>query len=124
MARTWFTPKASADKMGQPRDQPRGDLQAQTVNWATPTSRDWKDGTDPSPNAPTNALLGRQAPRMMKDGDGSSTDSPRPSQQLNPEFVEWLMGFPIGWTGSGCSGTRLSLSLLRWRFYISALGLD
>lgn len=31
--------------------------------WATPTTRDWKDGTSPSSNAPTNALLGRQAPR-------------------------------------------------------------
>jgi len=27
-------------------------------------------------------------------------------QYLNPEFVEWLMGFPIGWTGCDVSETR------------------
>jgi hypothetical protein len=29
--------------------------------------------------------------------------------QLNPEWVEWLMGFPPGWTDLGASGTRSSL---------------
>lgn len=27
-------------------------------------------------------------------------------QYLNPEFVEWLMGFPIGWTDCDVSETR------------------
>lgn len=27
---------------------------------------------------------------------------------LNPEFIEALMGFPIGWTDSGCLGTPSS----------------
>jgi hypothetical protein len=30
---------------------------------------------------------------------------------LNPEFVEWLMGFPIGWTDLSLSGTPSSLKL-------------
>jgi len=70
--------------------------------WATPTTRDWKDGSDPSPLVPTNWLLGRQAPRTETVGQESSPsvqNSPRPSpKRLNPNFVEWLMGLPIGWT--------------------------
>jgi DNA (cytosine-5)-methyltransferase 1 len=31
--------------------------------------------------------------------------------RLNPQFVEWLMGFPIGWTGSALAETEWS----RWR---------
>ena len=69
------------------------DLQAEAQNWATPTARDYKDGTDPSPNAPTNALLGRQAPRVSGQMSPSST-----GRRLNPWFVEWLMSFPAGWT--------------------------
>jgi hypothetical protein len=28
--------------------------------------------------------------------------------ELNPEWAEWLMGFPVGWTDCTVSGTRLS----------------
>lgn len=38
-------------------------LPSQEAKWATPTARDWKDGASPSVEAPTNGLLGRQAPR-------------------------------------------------------------
>jgi hypothetical protein len=128
--------------------------------WATPTSRDHKDGANPSENVATNSLLGRQAPRSGIAGPPSSPDGrslPRlwqtPSDptftkrrqvgqtertelllpaeapammamwqtprtgahgtpgegkghggqpkgmRLNPLFVEWLMGLPLGWTG-------------------------
>ena len=76
--------------------------QVHGTTWATPTTRDWKDGSDPSPAVPTNALLGRQAPRTEMGGQESSPsdqNSPPPSpRRLNPNFVEWLMGLPIGWT--------------------------
>ena len=62
--------------------------------WATPTSRDHKDGASPSEKVATNSLLGRQAPRTPMPGQQSSNES----LTLNPRFVEWLMGFPIGWT--------------------------
>lgn len=26
-------------------------------------------------------------------------DGSYPPGHLNPEYVEWLMGFPVGWTG-------------------------
>jgi hypothetical protein len=32
------------------------------------------------------------------DGQRSSESSPPSPRRLNPRFVEWLMGFPIGWT--------------------------
>ena len=31
------------------------------------------------------------------------------SGDLNPEFVEWLMGYPTGWTDLKDSGTQSSL---------------
>lgn len=56
--------------------------------WPTPTSRDWKDGSAKAcANVPKNGLLGR----VVHDGSG------KPGS-LNPTWVEWLMGFPLGWT--------------------------
>lgn len=60
------------------------------AQWATPTARDWKDAACASADVPTNGLLGRQAPRSMSGGGDGMV--------LNPQFVEMLMGWPIGWT--------------------------
>lgn len=77
--------KEEADAMlGRDISKPQGKLQS----WPTPTARDWKDGTNPSDNAPTNGLLGRAAPRDPTSQPG----------QLSPDWVDMLMGFPIGWT--------------------------
>lgn len=79
-------------------------LQAEKV-WMTPTTRDHKDGTNPSPKAPTNDLLGRQDPRV------TGAMSPKNSGlRLNPLFVEWLMGFPPGWISLEPSAMPLSPS--------------
>lgn len=63
--------------------------------WATPTSRDWKDGSEPSAGVSTNSLLGRQAPMTMRDGLASLLPDDWTSSRLrlNPKFVEWLMGW-------------------------------
>lgn len=53
--------------------------------WATPTSRDYKDTGDCA-NVPENALLGRMVHPSKVEGS------------LNPDWVESLMGFPIGYT--------------------------
>lgn len=43
---------------------------------------------------------------------GSSTSRREGNRmRLNPAFVEWLMGFPIGWTGSGVS----EMEWCRWK---------
>ena len=77
-------------------------MAVQAPMWATPQSRDYKDGADPAATIPTNGLLGRQAPRTAMAGPESSqsdpTSPPQSPRRLNPRFVEWLMGFPTGWT--------------------------
>ena len=61
--------------------------------WPTPVSRDWKDGTAEACknvlDRPRSRPLGRE---VHFRGNYQSSGS------LNPEWVEWLMGFPAGWT--------------------------
>lgn len=53
----------------------RPSLETWAKSWATPTSRDWKDGANPSEESETNALLGRQAPRWPTATDARSSGS-------------------------------------------------
>jgi hypothetical protein len=64
--------------------------------YPTPTSRDWKDGTSIG-NAPANHLLGRAVEPTKTNGS------------LDPEFVEYLMGYPKGWTDLKDLGMQLFL---------------
>ncbi len=55
----------------------------------TPTARDHKDGGAMScQNVPANGLLGRVIHQTTNGQSG----------QLNPQWVEWLMGYPPEWT--------------------------
>jgi hypothetical protein len=66
--------------------------------WPTPTARDWKDGTAAtSAKVPANGLLGRVVHQRTPSSGGGV---------LNPEFCEWLMGFPIGWSALDASATQ------------------
>ena len=82
--------------------------------WATPTARDWKDGTSPSDKAPTNGLLGRQAPRAIGTKYRVNT-----GLQLSAPFVEALMGMPHGWTDFVPLETESSHNNAVWRWIIS-----
>lgn len=109
---TWPTPRACSGKRSS------GSNRTELVEaWATPTTRDWKDGTATA-DVDTNSLLGRQAPRSMPNGNASPLT-------LNPLFVEWLMGWPINWTvastGCGCAATALSRWSLLMRYELSRL---
>lgn len=86
--------------------------------WPTPTTRDYKDGTAQScANVPVNGLLGRAVhlyptPKAQnarasgeKHGNGGPSLDVVAGGQLNPTWVEWLMGFPIGWTDLSASET-------------------
>ena len=75
----------------------RGELEM----WPTPTARDWKDTGDLS-KVPPNGLLPRVVWRRERERESSM------SGQLNPTWVEWLMGFLLGWTDLGPSATRSS----------------
>lgn len=67
--------------------------------WPTPTAHDLKDTGAPteflrkSPGLLATALSGLQAPRTPRGSISLPKD-----RTLNPRFVEWLMGWPIGWT--------------------------
>ena len=58
----------------------------------TPCSRDWKDN-------------GRSPAELARD---STTLATIAGGKLNPMWVEWLMGFPTGWTDLNNSETQLS----------------
>jgi len=79
--------------------------------WPTPVSRDYKDGSAEScRNVPVNGHLGRAVhlwptPKAQNArGNGQTHGEGGPSLDvvaggtLNPDWVEWLMGFPVGWT--------------------------
>ena len=94
----WRTPNASDGEGGimEWRDGKAAKLKLRdhsvhaVKSWATPTTRDWKDGSAKD-NSKTNSLLGRQAPRIMEVGKNCQIT-------LNPQFTNHLMGWPIGWT--------------------------
>jgi hypothetical protein len=120
----WPTPKRADGERGG-----RGDLLAwirgyPNKHWPTPTSRDHKDGSY-CPNVPVNSLLGRAVWRTpsgtvvepkssVKKLSGRTPSDPQVGLadqvggQLNPTWVEWLMGFPLGWTDLGPSATPSS----------------
>ena len=62
--------------------------------WATPKGRDWKGQSQRGIHAPMDAL-----PNMDR-GDGKPVGG-----KLNPTWVEWLMGWPLGWTDCDASAT-------------------
>src|SRR5205823_3553625 len=70
--------------------------------WPTPTSRDWKDGRKPydrkKDGTPT-----QDTPKRVLAANGETANG-----VLNPTWVEWLMGFPLGWTDLEASVTPSS----------------
>lgn len=97
----WSTPSAAVTLGGNLSrgGNRKGELLLQgQAKWMTASTRDWEDGANPSAQAPPNSLLGRQAPRSGISGPQSSADGRNLRLRLNPLFVEWLIGWPIGWT--------------------------
>jgi len=95
------------------------DLQTTVTLWPTPAGRDHKSGqasdeTMEKNSRPLNEVASRSslpAPPTSTRGKGSS----KATRRLNPRFVEWLMGWPLGWTDCGCSETGLSRYKRRMR---------
>jgi hypothetical protein len=93
------TPKSSDAERGG-----RGELLALVrgkktrQKWPTPSSRDWKDSpgmskTGINPDGTTRERNDQLARRVY-----SEDQTPANGGQWNPTWVEWLMGFPLGWT--------------------------
>lgn len=89
----WPTPRANdAEKRGNinAEDQRNG-LPAAVKLWPTPNASDHRDrGNLSSPCIQRRIEIGKQVELSMCVSDKSG--------QLNPEWVECLMGFPQGWT--------------------------
>jgi hypothetical protein len=97
----WTTTSASdASRGGTITANMTGTSLAQQVKtpqyWPTPKTRDWKDGASAG-------TFQRQSPDLGKVVGQSTTTG-----ALNPTWVEWLMGFPLGWTVSKAWETRSS----------------
>ncbi len=83
-ARRWPTPHGfSPDgKTNGPSGNELGRAVNQSLRCATPTARDWRSGKASEATHAKNS-------RPLSEQIGGS---------LNPTWVEWLMGWPIGWT--------------------------
>ena len=93
--RYWPTPKANdAEKRGNfDVTNPRNGLPAADKRWPTPTKSDHK-GSGPTMIRSDGKLRGDRLDYATERApDGTSTGG-----QLNPTWVEWLMGWPLGWT--------------------------
>jgi DNA (cytosine-5)-methyltransferase 1 len=108
----WATPKATQG-MGKygitdGKKYLKLDGQAEAANWATPKAC---DGHKPSAGKRTGQDLSHQARAREWYGEDSLEEILCLPPRLNPTFVEWLMGFPRGWslpfvgTDSAASGT-------------------
>jgi len=104
MAKMWPTPKACEGEKPSAGNRNQNDLSRTSRLWGTPMARDWKNG----------GLKGSLSDQMQRLKNGHSA-------RLNPPFVEWLMGWPIGWTDFEYSGTGLSRTKRRWHSWSSAL---
>ena len=104
---SWATPRAT-DSVGGPRTlNEKGqrisvsdpaktygaNLSDQVRHWPTPTTHLAKEGGYP-------AEYTRNTPSLTAVAMGSE-GRPHSSGYLNPDWVEWLMGVPTGWTDLG-----------------------
>lgn len=110
-AKQWPTPKASEPTRADcPSEQARNSPSLRSVaeNWQTPwasngakSGPNQSQGGKPALAAQANGLRGLEtsAPGKPSSSNGQT------SRRLNPAFVEWLMGWPEGWSLAGLTGS-------------------
>lgn len=92
--RLWPTPTASLGNnagLVTPRKGREGGTLVEAVSarmWPTPAARDWRSDQGKKTNLEQYGTKGMPLPRAV-------------GGTLNPTWVEWLQGFPIGWTDCG-----------------------
>ncbi len=96
---SWLSPRSSdhkgasspdtvsdtLDRMGQPTNLPENVVAVENKMWPTPREFCYKDADEDRGKSNLGEVVGQ--------GPGGS---------LNPDWVEWLMGLPIGWTDIEC----------------------
>jgi hypothetical protein len=88
--RLWPIPRHSDAERGGRGDliqAVRGNPNSHYKLWPTATARDWRSG---KASSTTHAKNSRPLNEVVAQGQASGA--------LNPMWVEWLMGFPLGWT--------------------------
>ncbi len=105
----WPTPTANCST-GAGHSGREGGLNLQTAvaKFPTPSSRDWKD----SPGMARSSINADGSTRSREDQLARKVyaieETPKGGGQLNPLWVEWLMGFPLEWTVLDASETPSS----------------
>jgi hypothetical protein len=98
----WPTPRAHdarADFAKLDRSNTGMSLETAARLWPTPTSLSpAKNGNNEAGNSCGLVAIKK---RILEE-------DPKATGALNPTWVEWLMGFPLGWTDCGPSATRSS----------------
>jgi hypothetical protein len=94
---TWPTPTTSTGGPQMMGDQVRpsghkgsNNLAGAVQRFPTPRARDYKDGETIPPSRKLNPQLATLGQKVIIEGSTGGT--------LNPMWVEWLMGWPLGWT--------------------------
>ena len=85
----WPTPQEDDSSNVHPSDKRSPTLVKAVDRLPTPTRRDWKGARKPE----TLKAKGRDERNSLPDAIEYQNGG-----QLNPDWVEWLMGWPIGWT--------------------------
>lgn len=134
IAMLWMTPRASDAEHGGPNQRDSAGnpaLPSQASQWATPTSLSFGESHQPGNSRSYNInmdlaheIYSHLDLTISTVGEAHS----RPRRSLNPLFVEWLMGWPPGWTLAAwtdfaCSETELCLWKALMRSALSQLGL-
>lgn len=98
-ARDWKSGHASESTMNR-NSRPLSEVATHREKFSTPQSRDYRTGSQERYDDPART-------KNLNDKIGG---------QLNPDWVEWLMGWPIGWTALE------PITLLDWRDWSSDPG--
>ena len=81
-------------------------LETESLSWPTPTTRDYKDSPGMAMQSGARLRLD-QLPRVVFHREGT----PKGGGHVSPHWIEWLMGYPPGWTELEPSETPSSLTL-------------
>jgi hypothetical protein len=99
----WPTPVAQEGGVGKNPAARGRKLHIEVQKWPTPRREDYKGASSKGPCA-----IRRVATGEANLPEAVQMDTPGP---LNPTWVEWLMGYPLGWTALEGWGTRSSRKL-------------